>query len=83
MSQHDLSNEQRAIIELLIPKRTRKRGRPHKEDRQTFNGILYVLKAGCAWVDLPAKYGSDAPCWRHLKKLCCKMGPGNGSGTHY
>ena len=27
----------------------------------------YVLKVGCAWADLPRKYGSPTTCWRRLK----------------
>jgi transposase len=30
------------------------------------NGILYVLKTGCAWADMPREYGSPTTCWRRL-----------------
>ncbi|MCS6846494.1 MAG: IS5 family transposase [Anaerolineae bacterium] len=67
MSRHDLTDEQWAVIAPLIPKRTRRRGRPRNEDRKTLNGILSVLKTGCAWADLPTEYGSDTTCWRRLQ----------------
>jgi transposase len=57
MSRHDLSDEQWVVIEPLILKKPRKRGRPRNDDRQTLNGILYVVKTGCAWEDLPREYG--------------------------
>lgn len=38
------------------------------DDRVTLNGILYVLKTGCAWEDLPPEYGSDTTCWRRLNE---------------
>jgi transposase len=66
MSRHDLTDEQWAVLEPLIPKRKTKMGRPRNSDRQTLNGILYVLKTGCAWQDLPVEYGSDSTCWRRL-----------------
>ncbi len=68
MSRYDLTDEQWAVIEPHLPKRTRKRGRPRNDDRQTLNGILYVLKTGCAWEDLPPEYGSDTTCWRRLNE---------------
>ncbi|HRE48460.1 MAG TPA: IS5 family transposase [Aggregatilineales bacterium] len=68
MSRHDLSDEQWAVVEPLIPKKMGKRGRPRNDDRQTLNGILYVLKTGCAWRDLPKEYGSDSTCWRRLNE---------------
>jgi non-specific serine/threonine protein kinase len=43
-----------------------KRGRPRADDRRTLEGILYVLRTGCRWQDLPARYGSPTTCWRRL-----------------
>ena len=37
-----------AVIEPLIPKKQAKRGRPRNDKQCTLNGILYVLKKGCA-----------------------------------
>jgi predicted ATPase/DNA-binding SARP family transcriptional activator/transposase len=47
---------------LLLPRS--KRGRPRADDRRTFDGILYVLRARCRWHDMPARYGSAVTCWR-------------------
>ena len=66
MSRHELTDEQWAIIEPLIPKPKPGRGRPRADDRRTLNGIIYVLKIGCAWADLPREYGSPTTCWRRL-----------------
>lgn len=68
MSRHDVTNEQWAVIEPLLPKRRRGRGRPRADDRRTLNGILYVLKTGCAWMDLPREYGAYATGWRRLQQ---------------
>ena len=32
-------------------------GRPRADDRKVLNGILYVLRTGCAWKEMPQKYG--------------------------
>ena len=68
MSRHALTDEQWAVIEPLIPERRRGPGRPRADDRRTLNGILYVLKTGCAWEDLPREYGSAVTCWRRLQQ---------------
>lgn len=68
MSRHDLTDEQWAVIEPLIPKKQSNRGRPRADDRTTLNGILYVLKTGCAWADMPREYGSSTTCWRRLQE---------------
>ena len=45
----------------------RPRGRPRADDRKILNGILYVLRTGCRWEDVPPEYGSSTTCWRRLK----------------
>lgn len=60
-----LSDEQWARIQPLLPA-SRKEGRPRANDRRTLEGILYVLRTGCRWNDLPAEYGSGVTCWRRL-----------------
>jgi predicted ATPase/DNA-binding SARP family transcriptional activator/transposase/uncharacterized protein HemY len=56
-----------ARIAPLIPRRA-KEGRPRSDDRRTLDGILYVLRNGCRWQDLPRCYGSPATCWRRLAR---------------
>jgi transposase len=60
------------IIEPLLPppKRRRRRnpGRKPLENRAVLTGILFVLKTGMAWEDLPQEMGcgSGMSCWRRL-----------------
>jgi len=65
-TRHEISADQWRLIEPLLPAR-KKRGRPRADDQQTLNGILYVLKTGCAWADLPDRYGAPVTCWRRLR----------------
>lgn len=56
----------------LLPQRRRKtgRGRPKCDDRAALRGILFVLKTGIAWADLPAEVFvvSGVTCWRRLNE---------------
>ncbi len=59
------------IVEpLLPPHRPRPRGgRRPVDDRACLAGILFVLKTGIGWEDLPAEMGcgSGMTCWRRLR----------------
>ena len=59
------------VVEPLIPKvKRRKRypGRKRIDDRKVLTGILFVLKTGIPWEDLPQEMGcgSGMTCWRRL-----------------
>ncbi|RLG05855.1 MAG: hypothetical protein DRN68_07970, partial [Thaumarchaeota archaeon] len=41
---------------------------PRADDRKVLNGILSVLRTGCAWKEMPRKYGAYVTAWRRLKR---------------
>jgi len=47
-----------------------KGGRPRVQNRKSLTGILFVLKTGIAWEDLPQEMGcgSGMTCWRRLEE---------------
>jgi transposase len=57
-------------VEPLLPKNGR-RGKQWKDHRQVVNGILWKLRTGTPWRDLPPHYGPWQTCydrfvrWRH------------------
>ena len=60
------------IAPLLPPARPRRRrfpGRKPLHPRRALTGILFVLKTGIAWSDLPCEMGcgSGVTCWRYLR----------------
>jgi transposase len=63
----EITDEYWRRLEPLLPPPRRGRGRPRADDRKTLNGILYVLRTGCRWGDVPRKYGSPTTCWRRLR----------------
>ena len=66
MQQLFLSEEQWRRIEPLLPK-LRSNGRPWRDNRAVLEGILWVLKTGARWRDLPKEYPSASTCWRRLR----------------
>jgi transposase len=63
-----ITDEQWAKIEPLLPKRkvSKLGGRPPASDRECLEGILWVLRSGARWKDLPDWYPSYPTCWRRL-----------------
>ncbi len=59
------------MIEKLLPAPAPKPrgGRPRISDRAALSGILFVLRTGIAWEDLPPERGcgSGVTCWRRLR----------------
>lgn len=67
----DLKDEQWAVIEPLLPKLPRRpdgRGRPWKETRAVFNGILWILRTGAPWHDMPDRYPPYQTCHRRFQQ---------------
>lgn len=52
-----LTAEQWAKIEALLPSRSPNGGRPPKPHRRVVEGMLWVLRTGAPWRDLPSAYG--------------------------
>jgi putative transposase len=67
----DLSDEQWAIIEPLLPLERKGRGHPIELDmRQVVNAILYVVRTGCQWENLPKDFPNHNSVYYHYRKWC-------------
>lgn len=67
----DLTDEQWAVLEPLIPEPPRRadgRGRPWKPARDVLNGILWILRTGAPWKDLPERYPPYQTCHRRFQR---------------
>jgi transposase len=62
-----LNDEQWAAIAPLLPTLSSK-GRPWSDNREVLEGILWVLRTGAPWNDMPDDLPSDSTCWRRLQK---------------
>jgi transposase len=67
----DLTDEQWKTLDPLIPKPMKRedgRGRPWKSRRSVLNGVLWVLRTGAPWADLPDRYPSFQTCHRRFQQ---------------
>jgi len=70
----DLTDRQWKEVEPYIPPEHRG-GRPRDQDmREVINGILYVLRTGCAWRHMPHDLPNPKTCWFYFDRF-------SGDGT--
>ena len=67
----DLSKAQWELIEPLLPKPKKSAnggGRPPRDAREVLEGILWVLRTGARWSDLPPRYPPSSTCHDRFQK---------------
>ena len=64
MESYELSNAQWDRIEGFLPGRQGWVGVTAKDNRNFVNGVLWVLRSGAQWKDLPAQFGN----WKSMHK---------------
>lgn len=43
-------------------------GRPRADDRECLEGVLWLLRTGARWQDIPVDLPSGSTCWRRLQE---------------
>jgi len=54
---HELTDDQFARLEPLLPPQRPPTGKPNRDHRLVVNGMLWRLRTGAPWRDLPERYG--------------------------
>lgn len=57
VGRYELSDAQWRRIEALLPGKVTDPGRTGRDNRLFVNGVLWVLRSGAHWHDLPERYG--------------------------
>jgi transposase len=64
-----LSDAQWARIEPLMPSSVGVPGRPFRDHRQVIEGIMFRLRTGIAWRDLPDAFGPWQTVWKRHRRF--------------
>ena len=67
----DLTDEQWIIVEPLLPKPSKRvddKGRPRLDNRGILNGILWIMRTGAPWHDMPSRYPAYQTCHRRFQE---------------
>ena len=65
---HELTDAQWARIEHLLPGKATDPGRTAADNRLFVNAVLYVLKTGIPWADLPERFGKPNTIWKRYDR---------------
>jgi transposase len=66
MARGDLTDAQYERLRPLLPSSDGKPGRPYEDHRTVINGILWRMRTGAPWRDLPDRYGPWQTCYDRL-----------------
>lgn len=58
-----------ARVEPLMPSSDGQRGRPFRDHRQVIEGIVFRLRTGIAWRDLPESFGPWQTVWKRHRRF--------------
>ena len=67
----DLTDEQWSAIQPYIPNPSRRpdgKGRPWRDARDVMNSILWILRTGAPWHDMPERYPPYQTCHRRFQQ---------------
>jgi len=67
---HELTDEQWERIRDQLPGKTSDPGRTAANNRLFVNAVLYVLKTGIPWDDLPERLGKPNSVWKRYDRWC-------------
>ena len=67
----ELTDKQWEIIEPLIPEGLSgpgRKGRPRRDNREVLDALLWILRTGAPWKDLPERYPPPPTCHRRYSE---------------
>lgn len=67
---HELTDAQWEMIKDLLPGKESDPGRTAADNRLFVNAVLFVLKTGIPWEDLPSRYGKSNSVWKRFDRWC-------------
>jgi transposase len=68
MKRHELTDEQWALVDPIVPKSVARTGRPARDRRIILNGIFWILHTGAPWRDLPERFGRWQTVYHHFSR---------------
>ncbi len=69
---HELTDTQWEAIQEYLPGKAGDPGRTAVDNRLFVNAVLFVLKTGIPWEDLPERYGKPNTVWKRFDRWCAK-----------
>ena len=69
LRRYELTDQEWERVAPLLPaQNTGKRGRPPKDNRLMLNAMVWLVRSGAAWRDLPERYGPWSSVYSRFRK---------------
>jgi len=68
----ELTDEQWETVKDLLPGKAGDPGRTAEDNRLFVNAVLFVLRTGIPWAELPERYGKWNSVWKRFDRWCAK-----------
>ena len=68
MRRHKITDHQWAAIAPLLPGKVTDCGVTAKDNRLFFNAIVWIMRTGCPWADLPERFGKFNSVCRRFRR---------------
>lgn len=66
MRRHELSDAQWELVKPYIPARLATTGRPPRDPREMLNAMMWIVRTGAPWRDLPERFGPWRTVYGHF-----------------
>ena len=67
---YEISDEKWAVLEPLLPGQRGQWGGIAKDNRLFINAVLWILRTGVPWQDLPESYGKWGSVHKRFRRWC-------------
>ena len=68
MRRHEITDRQWEAIAPLLPGKATDCGVTAKDNRLFFNAIVWIMRTGCPWADLPERFGKANSVCRRFRR---------------
>lgn len=65
---HEITDVQWELLQPLLRTEPTTKGRPRRDPRVLLNGVLWLLRTGAPWRDLPERYGPWQTVYHHFNR---------------
>ena len=72
MRRHEISEASWQVIGPLLPGKASDCGVSAKDNRLFFNAVLWIMRTGCPWADLPERFGKFDTVRKRFRRLAQK-----------
>lgn len=67
---HEITDAQWDTIRDVLPGKAGDPGRTAVDNRLFVNAVIFILKTGIPWDDLPPRYGKSNTVWKRFDRWC-------------